>query len=109
MSDEYVIHSEPHQLDLVRLVGYDEEGVLEIIVEDEGDGFDYMYLIDAYERSGGEGSYNAFRSPDNIPECSIGRGLFDILDYCDKIEWNGTGNKVTVTKTLKRKETELST
>lgn len=61
-----------------------KEGAVVITVEDEGRGFDYQNLPNPTEEE------NVFKG--------CGRGLFLIHHAMDKVEFNSSGNKITMTK-----------
>lgn len=63
------------------------------IIEDEGEGYDYRHIINKLGSS----------QDDMLHYCSIkenGRGLMIVQCLCDKINFNSSGNKVTVLKRL---------
>ncbi|MFH1867524.1 MAG: ATP-binding protein [Candidatus Omnitrophota bacterium] len=62
-----------------------------ISVEDEGDGFDHESLPDPTKE-------------ENLLKAS-GRGVFLIKHLMDKVEYNKKGNRVTITKYLKKSQT----
>ncbi len=75
--------------------------LLELCVRDEGDGFDYRHLLQMEkEARGTTQGYNSFR--DQVPEYSVGHGLFGIIRYADVVRWNERGNEITMLKVLIR-------
>lgn len=68
----------------------EETKVLGITVKDQGCGFDPPAKKDLY--------YSIDRDPVNMDES--GRGLFIVSELCDCMEFNTTGNAVTVLKKL---------
>lgn len=76
--------------------GVSEQGLMFIIVEDEGCGYDY---IDTW---GCRKPCCEMTDPLNITE--NGRGIMIIRGLCDRVKVNSKGNKIVITKSITRME-----
>jgi len=85
-----------------QLVKKPESDLLEVVVRDEGIGFDYAHLQACEIKARGtRRSYNTFR--EKKPQDSIGQGLFYVLRVCDEVAWTPPGNEIKVRLRLERK------
>lgn len=83
-----MVHGSRFKKELPIKVSYSfEEGLLEIEIEDKGDGFDYNGLPDPTQDE------NILREG--------GRGVFLIRNLMDEVNFNEKGNKVTMVKKIK--------
>ena len=73
---------------LVRIIYWVEEGALNIEIEDEGSGFDHRSVKDPTKEE------NLLRNS--------GRGVYLIKKLMDKVEYNEKGNKISMSKKIRR-------
>ena len=79
-----------------------KKGKFTFTVSDQGPGFDYRALRRAARDARSTSrTFNNYRSSSQIPDNSLGRGLFELLEYATGVRWNKTGNEVKVTKCMK--------
>ncbi len=61
-------------------------------VEDDGEGYDYKFLLDGLEESTRKIAF------ENLKDC--GRGILIVKGLCEKMEFNKKGNRIFVMKQL---------
>jgi serine/threonine-protein kinase RsbW len=61
---------------------------LDIFIKDEGEGFDYKHICRNYIKS------------DNLKLSEGGRGLMLVKALCSKIQFDGNGNQIKITKSI---------
>jgi len=72
-----------------------------VLVEDEGEGFNYKHVIKKNSR---------LRAIDNLnDEKECGRGILLVTSLSDKTKFNKRGNKILIYKKLMRKKDDIAT
>lgn len=75
-------------------IGITKDKCMLLIVDDDGDGYDYNSYIKKYEDDQDECCW------EKIEE--TGRGIKIIMNLCDRVEFNNKGNKVSILKRLEK-------
>lgn len=72
--------------------GVSEQGLMFLIVEDEGCGYNYINTCSCHKPC------CEMTNPLNMPE--NGRGIMIIRGLCDRVRVNSRGNKIIITKSI---------
>jgi serine/threonine-protein kinase RsbW len=76
--------------------GLIEDGRAFIILEDEGDGYNYYSRSDVCQDSNDQISISDMKE--------TGRGILLVRNLCDNVKFNSKGNKVIISKKLYKKD-----
>lgn len=75
------------------VAGFSKDNQLFIIVEDQGEGYDYSYMAAGGSKTGEAGDICSLKE--------TGRGIVIVNSLCDKVKLSKKGNKVLVLKSFK--------